>query len=88
MTPVSLRGLYERLDGDDSMSDFTAERCRELVELGPQAYRRALGEAVCVSAVEETATNTLDNSLSLNTHTDYKISGGKHEDVIEQLLRR
>jgi len=29
------------------MPDFTAERCcRELVELGPQAYRRAHGEAV------------------------------------------
>jgi len=39
--------------------------------------------------VEETATNTLDNSLSLNTHTDYdKISGGKHDVVIEQLLSR
>ena len=49
------------------MSDFTAERCRELVELGPQAYQRALGEAVCVSVVEETATNTLDNSSSLNS---------------------
>jgi len=65
------------------MSDFTAERCRELVELGPQAYRRALGEAVYVSAVEETAMNTLDNSLSLNTHTVYKISGGKHDVVID-----
>jgi len=70
------------------MSDFTAERCRELVELGPQANRRALGEELGVSAVEETAANTLDNSLLLNTHTDYEISGGKHEDVIEQLLSR
>jgi len=70
------------------MSDFTAERRRELVELGPQAYRRALGEVVYVSAVEETATNTLDNSLSLNTDTNYKISGCKHDFVIEQLLSR
>jgi len=75
------------------MLDFTAaERCRELVELGPQAYRRALGEAVYVTAVEETetATNTLDNRLSLNTrtHNDYKISGGKHDVVTEQLLSR
>jgi len=43
---------------------------------------------VYVSAVEETATNTLDNSLSLNTHTDYKISDDKHDVVIEQLLSR
>jgi len=36
LSSVSLRGLYERSDGDDSMSDFfTAEHCRELVELGP-----------------------------------------------------
>jgi len=70
------------------MSDLTAECCRELIELGPQAYRRALGEAVHVSAVEETATNTLDNNLLLDTHTDYKMSGGKHDVVIEQLLSR
>jgi len=43
---------------------------------------------VYVSSVEETATNRLDNSLSLNTHTDYKISGGEHNVVIVQLLSR
>jgi len=41
-----------------------------------------------ISSGEKTATNTLDNSVSLNTHTDYKISGGKRDVVIEQLLSR
>jgi len=56
--------------------------------VNPHAYRRALGEAVFVSAVEEIATYTLDTSLSLNTHTDYKMSDGKHDVVTEQLLSR
>jgi len=86
---IFLRGLRLKREVGRRPLDVglpTAERFRKLVELGPQAYRRALSEAVYVSALEETATNTLDNnslySLSLNTHTDYnKISGGKHDVV-------
>ena len=84
---VHLLGLYERRDGDEDRV-LTGERCAELLAAGPAAYRRVLGTASYVQAVEETSTNTLDQGLTLNTHTAYTTSGGKHDAVISQLAQR
>lgn len=84
---AQLLGLYEKA-GDGSLTMFTAARCEELIAQGPAAYRRALSNAVYVSDVEETSTNTLDGALALNTHTDYMAAGGKHDVVMSRLNER
>ena len=84
---ATLLGVYEKAD-DGALTVFTADRCRELVDAGPTAMRRALARGVYVSDVEETSTTTLDEALTLNTHTSYTTAGGKHVAIIEELAER
>ena len=52
------------------------------------ARAQAPANAVYVSDVEETSTNTLDMALTLNTHTDYTVPGGKHDVIMTRLDER